>query len=649
MPFPIVAFTECGLRLPLDPLFRQVLHFYKLNPMQLTINSYRDRGFVYYLKPRSTQYKIIADLPDSNKGAGDDFLIASGNWEFGPDEDVHLYPLPRTITEGKNLHQPPKNFRQSFFPGTDLKTLLGLPIHKRKAPVLLNFISTYKSTLPDVPRKRKKSLSPPTATTLTASTSRTDQESTSDPPGLPSTSAPYLIPIPERKRRRRLVKTAEMVRPRPVVQDLLADLPTDAEAAPTQSMLPPKPKRVKKAQPKAKATDAEAEDALPISKLAESKKSASTSTKRSAEGQPSGSTQTKRPRSSSATTSASKKPDVPWAPELTLEDRPIMASESADDINVGVALSTALLLPNDLERNAKLSEYENYALMLQHCVHAIQHAHSFSMQSFENRQRLVDMKREASSMKREIRALEAKMKKLEDQAEAATKIQTLALEKAEAAEAVKKVAEAEKREAEARKVQAEKELQQALATKEAEVKEADEKAYAQGMADVAEDYKLQVRQACNRGFSLGWMSLIKKLDLPADSPLRQADAIPLPFPPPPPEGESEFEADAVDEDEEKDDGDALVRKPKDAAEAKSPPPAEQVMDLTLDEEGDEVEGAPRETATGQLSSNLLLVERSVENTIAEIDAEIQAEKVADEVPPESSEVPVPAVANIEEV
>ena len=45
-----------------------------------------------------------------------------------------------------------------------------------------------------------------------------------------------------------------------------------------------------------------------------------------------------------------------------------MASESADDINVGVALSTTLLLPNDLERNAKLSEYENYALMLQHSV-----------------------------------------------------------------------------------------------------------------------------------------------------------------------------------------------------------------------------------------------------------------------------------------
>ncbi|XP_028106144.1 uncharacterized protein LOC114305262 [Camellia sinensis] len=144
------------------------------------------------------------------------------------------------------------------------------------------------------------------------------------------------------------------------------------------------------------------------------------------------------------------------------------------------------------------------------------------------------------------------------------------------------------------------------------------------------------------------MSLIKKLDLPADSPLRQADAIPLPFPPPPPGGESETEADAEDEDDEKNDDKALVRKSKDGAEAKSPPPAEQVMDLTLDEEGDEVEGATKEIVTGQLSSDLLLVERNVEKTLAEIDAEIQAEKVAEEVLPESSEVPIPAAASTEE-
>lgn len=267
-----------------------------------------------------------------------------------------------------DVRKPPTNFRQYYIPSKDLKRLLELPVIKRRAPLLLNFVPTYKSTLPDVPKRKKKSLSPPTATTQSASTSRTDQGSTSDPADLPSTSAPFLVPIPERKRRRRLVKTAEMGRAKPVAQNLLADLPADVDAAPTQSMPPPKPKRIKKAQPKAKATDDEAEDALPISKMAKGTEAAPTSTKRSAEAPPSGSTQSKKPRSSSATTSGSRIPKVPWRPEITLEDRPIFANDSADDVNVGVALSTAVLLPEDLERNAKMSEFENYALMLQRSV-----------------------------------------------------------------------------------------------------------------------------------------------------------------------------------------------------------------------------------------------------------------------------------------
>lgn len=129
MPFPVVAFIECGLRLPLDIIFREVLHYYKLNLTQLVINSYRvingiialasrenarvtladiqycytmcglksEKGYVYYLKPRSTQYKLIADLLNSNKGIGDDYFIVSGNWEFLPDDDLHLFPLSRTL------------------------------------------------------------------------------------------------------------------------------------------------------------------------------------------------------------------------------------------------------------------------------------------------------------------------------------------------------------------------------------------------------------------------------------------------------------------------------------------------------------------------------------------------------------------------
>ena len=281
---------------------------------------------------------------------------------------------------------------------------------------------------------------------------------------------------------------------------------------------------------------------------------------------------------------------------------------------------------------------------------AIQHAHSFSMQSFQNRDQLGDLRREFSALKKENKTLLSKMKKLEDQAEAATKAQTLVEEKAEAAEAIKTVAESQKKETVGRAAQAEKELHEALATKEAEIKEADEKAYAQGVADVTEDYKLQVRQACNRGFSLGWMSLIKKLDLPVDSPFRNADAIPLPFPPlpPPSQAEEESESESEAEDEDNNDDEALVRKSKDAAEAKSPPLTEQVMDLTLDEEGDEVGDVSKEAVTGQLSSDLLLAERSLDKTLAEIDAEPAAEKAAEVVPQESAEVQTQIAPETEE-
>ncbi|XP_028058064.1 uncharacterized protein LOC114261937 [Camellia sinensis] len=267
------------------------------------------------------------------------------------------------------VRQPPKNFRQSFVASKGLKKLLDLPVHKRKAPVLLNFIPSYKSTLPNVPKRKKKSLSPPSATNpLTISPSRTDQGSTSDPADQPSSSAPYLVPIAERKHRRRLVLTAEMGHPKPVTKDLLASIPSSVDEQPTQTLPPPKPKRIKKAQRKAKVAQVESEDTIPISKLAESDKSQPSVGKRHSESQPPESQQSKKSRSSSAITSGSKKPDAPWAPTITLEDKPVMASDRADDINVGVALSTALLLSGDLERNAQYSEYENYALMLQHSV-----------------------------------------------------------------------------------------------------------------------------------------------------------------------------------------------------------------------------------------------------------------------------------------
>lgn len=51
-----------------------------------------------------------------------------------------------------------------------------------------------------------------------------------------------------------------------------------------------------------------------------------------------------------------------------IEDKPVRTGDSATDIEVGVALSTALFLPNDLNRMAEVSECENFALMVQHSI-----------------------------------------------------------------------------------------------------------------------------------------------------------------------------------------------------------------------------------------------------------------------------------------
>ena len=78
-----------------------------------------------------------------------------------------------------------------------------------------------------------------------------------------------------------------------------------------------------------------------------------------------------------------------------------------------------------------------------------------------------------------------------------------------------------------------------------------------------------------------------------------------------------------------------MRKSKDAAEVKSLPQVEQILDLTQDEE---TEMVPMEADPVHLSSDPPLAERSLDKTLAEIDAELAAEKAAEVVSQESTEV-----------
>ncbi|XP_028075421.1 dynactin subunit 1-like [Camellia sinensis] len=324
-----------------------------------------------------------------------------------------------------------------------------------------------------------------------------------------------------------------MGRKKAVNEDLLADIPDSVNAQPAQTQPQPKqkPKRLKKAQPKAT-----------------SEKTPSAAKKRPAKAQPSESTRSKRLRSSSVTTLGPLKYDSPWAPPITIDDKPVKAGDSANDIEVGVALSAALLLLEDLNRKGRMSEYENFALMLQHSV-----------------QELADKTREVSNLQKTLKKTKGKIKTLSDQAEAAIKAKDKAEEKADAAEAIAKVLEAQKKEAEKKMVEAQKELQDALAIKEAEIKAADERAYAEGAADVKEDYKKQVKQ--------------------------------------------------------------------EAARFKSPTPNEQVLNLTQDEEGE----VPKNDTPEKTTSDVSIADKSIDQTLKEIDAELSAKKDAENNSQMSSE------------
>ena len=168
-------------------------------------------------------------------------------------------------------------------------------------------------------------------------------------------------------------------------------------------------------------------------------------------------------------------------------------------------------------------------------------------------------------------------------------------------------------------------MQDALATKDAELKATDQNGYNERVADVTTDYKKQVKQACNKGFTLGWMAYLKKLEIPEDSPLKNYDVLPLPFP-------SILSQSDDDSESEKE---ALVRKSKEAIGTKSPTLNEQVLDLTQDKEGEEV---PKEVTTEKASSDVPLADKSLDQTLNEIDAELVAEKVAEMSSQQSSEL-----------
>ncbi|XP_028078089.1 uncharacterized protein CG45076-like [Camellia sinensis] len=348
-----------------------------------------------------------------------------------------------------------------------------------------------------------------------------------------------------------------MRRNKAVVEDLLADIPgvVTVQSSPSRSQPKPKQKMVKRAKEKASFTQVEYKDTVSISK----------------------------------------------APVITIEDKPARVGDSAiDNIEVVVALSTALLFPTDLNHMAEVSEYENFALMMQHSVLTIQHAYTFAMKAEELKKELVHKTKEAAGLLKSLNNAEDKMKVLLDQAKAAKQAQDQAEEKTGAAEAVAEVLKAEIKEAEAKTAKAQAKLRRALATKEAEIKAADEKAYAEGAADVCEEYKKQ--------------AALKELAIPEDSPLYDEGQLAVPFPHASSQSEAKVggkEGEEEDEEEEKDEEAEVAVNAEGSTGAKSPTLNEQVLDLTQDEDDEVLKSAsPKKTI-----SEVPIIEKSLYQTL----------------------------------
>ncbi|XP_028122716.1 neurofilament medium polypeptide-like [Camellia sinensis] len=231
------------------------------------------------------------------------------------------------------------------------------------------------------------------------------------------------------------------------------------------------------------------------------------------------------------------------------------------------------------EMGFKKAVAEDLLADIPNVVTVIQHAHSFVMQAFDIKKELARKTKEAVGLVKSLNNTKAKIRGLIDKAKTAKQAQDEAKEKAGAAEAVAEVLKVEKKEAEAKTAEAQAELLAALATMDAEIKAADE----------------------------------KELTVPEDSPLRDAGRLELPFP----SASSQSEAKAGEE-EEKEEGEEAEDEEAEVVGAEDPA-------------GDEEDEVSKGDSPQKTTSEVPIVEKSINQTLQEIDAELEAEKAAEKI------------------
>lgn len=165
--------------------------------------------------------------------------------------------------------------------------------------------------------------------------------------------------------------------------------------------------------------------------------------------------------------------------DITIDGRPIKLSKSATrKPEIVVALSLAVLLSIDMQAIGDFNKYEHFAYMMQNSIMSMQHAHAIVYKAELMKKDLLKKTQEATDYLHRLNQVETARAELLDRCNLARRAEQKA--EAEAKASVEKAAKAETA------------LVEAFASKDAEIKIADEKVYAEGQADVKEQYKKQV-------------------------------------------------------------------------------------------------------------------------------------------------------------
>ncbi|KAH7846015.1 hypothetical protein Vadar_008633 [Vaccinium darrowii] len=501
--FPVVSIVEGGVRFPLDPLLLCFLHRLSLAPTQISINTFRivnsvaelarreslplgieeilfcyeivglGDGSLYYLRARKG-FKLIGGLPPKDK-CPDDWLKITGEYEYALGTEVRAYRLPWKESD------PDSQAKKRSYNRTNLaaiETALALPETRRSAPSLLEYAPSYNINAP--PRQRRK------RSALTAFLYESEDAARNSSTHLPQSSPQASSNQSDFSTSTQYPSLCESsIMPR-IEPDL--NLMAIALGAPITPTMPTPPL----AQPMSTV----AGDGAHVSPT--SSKGDPVQARRELRKKKRAREESQEVEGVVVTETQHESSHVnEWHPLLTHKGKPITTSMSLHEtLQIAVDLSSALLLPKDIEALEKMNNKKLVRSTLHHQALALQRS-CFALSRLEAREE------EMETLKCQNKELHLALSKNKESGDRALLEANEAKHKAE-------------REAEMLKAKVT-EMEHAMAEMKLNQQTLEDLAYNEGVQKTTEKFKNDVLKVREALFSKGWAASLKKAGIPEDS------------------------------------------------------------------------------------------------------------------------------------